>query len=198
MRDELRERLRRADPAALDPTASRPAPELLERVMSTARDTADRPTTDDPARPDRRPVWAAAAAVVLLAAGTGGFSALREDPTAGGGSELRLALPGGGVAASCAGFDVAFLRDMSPAFAGTVVSADGGQVVLDVDRWYAGGDAEQVVLSTPDPSTSAALDGVTFEEGERYLVTAAQGTVNGCGYSGPATPDLEAAFDEAF
>jgi len=99
---------------------------------------------------------------------------------------------------SCLPFDVATLAGMSPAFAGTVTSVDGGKVVLDVDRWYAGGEAEQVLLSQPDATTSAALDGVTFEEGERYLVTAAQGTVNGCGYSGPATPELEAAFDQAF
>ncbi len=37
-----------------------------------------------------------------------------------------------------------------------------------------------------------------FRVGERYLVTATDGTVNGCGFSGPATPELERAFEEAF
>jgi hypothetical protein len=43
-----------------------------------------------------------------------------------------------------------------------------------------------------------ALDGVDFQQGKRYFVTAAQGTVNGCGYSGPASAELEQAFAEAF
>ena len=112
---------------------------------------------------------------------------------------LALELDGGdGAVASCMMFDVAFLKDMSPAFAGTATEVTATSITLDVDRWYAGGDADQVVLSKPDGSSSASLDGVAFEKGERYLVTAANGTVNGCGYSGLATPDLQKAFDEAF
>jgi len=33
--------------------------------------------------------------------------------------------------------------------------------------------------------------------GQKYLITAAEGNVNFCGYSGPATPELTAAFDAA-
>ena len=43
-----------------------------------------------------------------------------------------------------------------------------------------------------------ALDGVELVAGEEYLLTATDGVVNGCGFSGPSTPELEAAFDEAF
>ena len=193
MTDELRERLRRADPAGppLDPDPSRPAPELLERTMS-------RPVLDAAAPSRDRRRLAAAAAVVLLVGGGAAYT-LRAGDTAASGPAVSLALTGAGTSmASCAPFDVAFLRDMSPAFAGTVVSTDGGEVVLEVERWYAGGDADRVVLRQPDAASSAALDGVAFEPGQRYLVTAADGTVNGCGYSGPATPELEASFDEAF
>lgn len=199
MTDELRDRLRRADPApaVADPDPGPRLADLLERTMLTS----PAPAHETPAGPGRsRPALAAAAAAAVLTAGAGGALLLRDtgSGSGSGGSELRLALPGGLTTSSCLPFDAAFLRDMSPAFAGTVVSTGGDGVVLDVDRWYAGGTAERVVLETPDPTTSAALDGVVFEPGQRYLVTAAGGTVNGCGYSGPATPELEAAFESAY
>jgi hypothetical protein len=111
---------------------------------------------------------------------------------------LDLALPPSDALASCIQFDVAFLRQMPVAFAGTATEVGGGRVVLAVDRWYRGGDADRVVLSVPGEQTSVALDGVDFRDGGRYLVTATDGTVNGCGFSGPATPELEDAFARAF
>ena len=66
-------------------------------------------------------------------------------------------------------------------------------MVLDVDRWYAGGDADRVQLRGADQSV--ALDGVEFVVGEDYLVTAAEGVVQVCGVSGPATPELEQLYD---
>lgn len=132
----------------------------------------------------------ALAALLLLSGGSGSPDTARQ--------RLQLALPDSGIAASCAPFSVDLLRDMSPAFAGTVRSVGTDEVVLDVDRWYAGPGGEQVALQLPSANSSAALDGVDFRQGERYLVTAAAGTVNGCGYSGPATPELQSAFDEAF
>jgi hypothetical protein len=95
-------------------------------------------------------------------------------------------------------FEVRYLAKMSPAFAGTVVTVGEDSVVLDVDRWYTGGDADRVQLEARGGDAVALGYGVDFAEGERYLVTAAEGTVNGCGYSGPATPELERAFDTAF
>ena len=44
----------------------------------------------------------------------------------------------------------------------------------------------------------ALIAGFDFVEGERYLITAAEGSVNFCGYSGPADPTLTAAFEDAF
>lgn len=44
----------------------------------------------------------------------------------------------------------------------------------------------------------ALIDGFEFEVGKQYLITAADGNVNYCGYSGIATPELTAAFSDAF
>lgn len=149
-------------------------------------------------RRGRRRVALAVAAVVMAGVAAAAATLAGGDEPASEPSSLRLGLPDPTVMASCLAFDVDVLRDMSPAFAGTVTSLSAEQVVLDVDRWYTGGDADRVVLDLPDGSSSAALDGVAFAEGDRYLVTAADGTVNGCGFSGPATPQLQAAYDEAF
>jgi hypothetical protein len=69
-------------------------------------------------------------------------------------------------------------------------------VTLDVDRWFKGGSADVVTVAVPERNTSIGT--VELVEGKRYLVTATNGTVNACGYTGEATPDLEAAFEQAF
>ena len=99
--------------------------------------------------------------------------------------------------ASCIVFDEQSLAGLPVAFAGTVETVADDQVVLDVDRWFTGGDADRVLLSMPDAGVAYEI-GVSFTEGERYLVTATDGTVNGCGFTVPATPDMEAAFERAF
>jgi hypothetical protein len=208
--DELRARLSRLDPAPagspVDPVTSPRAQELVERIMQTP-ETPTLPTpepVDEPAARRRRPWLLAVAAAVLLVALVGivwavsggspsGIAPGGEDPTT-----LALELPPSDVAGSCLMFDVNVLAEMPVAFAGTVTALDGGQVTLDVDRWYRGGDADVVTVAVADGQTSAALDGVDFRDGERYLITATDGTVNGCGFSGPATPELEQAFQQAF
>ena len=148
----------------------------------------------------RRPVvigaGVAAAAVLTLAAaavvgsfGDGG-DGVTEPP-------LELSLGASDVMASCLPFDTGILATMSPAFAATATEVSDGTVTLDVDRWYAGGDAETVVLAA-QPGMQALIDGFDIVVGQQYLITAAQGAVNFCGYSGPATPELTAAFDAAF
>ncbi len=110
---------------------------------------------------------------------------------------LELSLGGGESLASCLVFDVATLAQMSPAFEGTVTNVDGERITLDVDRWFAGGDAEQVTL-IGTAGMEALIGGIAFQEGGQYLITAADGQVNYCGYSGPATPELRAQFEQAF
>jgi hypothetical protein len=193
MSDE-RDRLRRLDPAPadLDPVESPRARELLERVMSDT--DLSTPSTSRTKR-----ALAVAAGVAALAA-AGGLALAARDGGAASERTTRtaLSLQAGDAMASCIPFDVKFLKDMTPAFAGTVTSVDGDTVVLDVTKVYAGQVGDEVVLTQPGGSSSAALDGVAFEEGKDYLVTAAQGVVNGCGYSGAATAELRASFEQAF
>ncbi len=110
---------------------------------------------------------------------------------------LELSLGADDAMASCLPLDAATLATMSPAFAATATAVEGEIVTLDVDRWFAGGDAATVELQA-QPGLEALIAGFTFEVGQEYLITAAEGTVNFCGYSGPATPELTAVFDQAF
>lgn len=202
--DELRARLQRLDPVrpdtALDPSPSLRARQLLETAMTETVQTSE-PSTP---RRSRLPIMAAAAAAVAaLSIGAVVLASDDNAPTTKPKPKTTLALQmpaaaGGASMNSCIQFDVNFLKDMSPAFAGTVTAVDGDTVTLAVDRWYTGGSADVVTLTQPGGNTSVALDGVAFEQGKRYLVTASEGTVNGCGYSGEATADFEKAFDEAF
>lgn len=204
--DDLRARLSRIDPAPagtpVDPVTSPRARELVERIMQTL-DTDNVPSDDLAARRRRRPLLlAAAGGVAALVGGAlvlggqfGGQQSLpiAEDPT----TTLALEAPGDTLSASCMIFSVDVLREMPVALGGTVTTVEPGSVTLDVDRWYRGGDADLVTISVPE-NNSAALDGVDFRSGDRYLITATDGTVNGCGYSGPAEPQLEGAFADAF
>ena len=206
MTDDLRARLARVDPVrsapSPEPFTSPRAQELLERAMTSTTDT---PVTEAPRVPrSRRPLLAVAAAVLGVAAVGGVVAALQGDDDAAPAAApvtLDLALPESAAGPSmgmCLMFDVATLKAMSPALAGTVTSVDGDTVTLDVTKVYAGADVDRVVVTQPGGASAVALDGVAFEEGKSYLVTAADGTVNGCGYSGPDTPELRKSFDEAF
>ena len=160
-------------------------------------DTTDRPATSTP---PRRPVWlaAAAAAVVAVAAGvvlaTGGDDG---DAPVASGPPLELSLGASDTIASCMPVSADILADMPVAFAGTATEVEGARVTLTVDEWYAGGDAGTVVLEAQS-GMEALIDGFTFEVGTDYLVSATEGTVNFCGFSGPATEELRAIYDQAF
>lgn len=203
--DDLRDRLCRLDPAPpgvpVDPVTGPTAQERMARAMHTPVQIPGPPAAPHERAPRRRP-WLLAAAAAVLVALVGGFLVLGNGTGPGSGdgqpSTLALELAPGDAAMSCVPFDVQFLRDMPVAFAGTVTALDPGQVSLAVDRWYTEGSADRVTVAAPGEQTSAALDGVDFREGARYLLTATGGTVNGCGFSGPASPELERAYAEAF
>ena len=57
--------------------------------------------------------------------------------------------------------------------------------------------AQMATLVAPE-GMEALIGGVTFEPGQQYLISATEGVVNYCGLSGPATPELQALFDQAF
>lgn len=213
--DTLRLRLEGLDPTRPGGPAfvREPTPDHLQELIMTATSRTV-PTAEDQdtvgaagaPRSRTRVRWYAVAAALVVVAGITGVLALRVTPptVSPGPRSLALTVPGGNgpVSSSCAPFDVRLLRDMPVAFAGTVTSVTDDQVSLDVTRWYAGSPAQRranaVSLDVPGPNTSAALDGVTFRAGQTYLLAATNGTVNGCGFSGPATAELEAAYAEAF
>jgi hypothetical protein len=154
----------------------------------------------------RRRRWALTAAVASVAVvGVGGYASLAhgrdnvQPPTSAATQPMRLAVASPGTSTgSCIQFSVDILADMPVAFSGTVVDVGEGTVLLDVDHWYRGGDSKQAKLISPDSARVSLDGGVTFGESQRYLVTAAHGVVNACGYTTEWSPGTAAAFHEAF
>ncbi|MGH8913796.1 MAG: hypothetical protein ACRDZM_04680 [Acidimicrobiia bacterium] len=199
MTDELRERLGRLDPMPSEvPTesvTSQSSRDLLEKIMSTT--PVEQPDTRSTPKKNGWLLGVAAAAALVVAVGgaialTGGS----EDPLASG-PPLVLDAGVDDPMAMCIVFSVEELAKMPVAFEGTVTSAEGETVTLDVDQWFKGGDAGQVQINAP-AGMEALLGGIPFEVGSQYLVTAYDGTVSYCGFTGPSTPELRAAFEEAF
>lgn len=196
--DDLRARLARLDPVpptlAVDPSTSRQAHELLERTMLTAPSST---SPDAPSSHPRRTAWvvAAAASVLVVSGAVFGLSGGDAKIPAKAPTSLALTLGASDAMAMCLPFDGAILAGFPVAFAGTVTTVEGSEVTLDVTRWFTGGTADQVVLTA---TGSAALDGVDFAAGGDYLVTAADGAVSSCGYSGASSDFLLQAFEQAF
>lgn len=200
MTDDLERRLRRADPArSLDPHD--PSATSIRDLMEATMASPSTMTTSSP-HPSRHPSrWLpAAAAVVLVLGGVTGALMLAgdEDPPAAAPTTMVLSLPDSGVMSSCIQYSVEFLAQMPTALAGTVTEVDQDSVVLEVDRWYRGGDADTVELvNRTGPMTS--IDGVEFTEGNRYLVTAGEdGAVSTCGFTTEWSPQMAADFEAAF
>ena len=189
--DRLREALAAADPLRAVPVDLITSPRALE-LLETTMDTQTRP----PLR--RRTSLVAAAAALVLTGGVGAAVLADRSGTVTPTTTVALNVQSGLSSASCVPFDVKFLRDMPVALRGTVVDVQPDRVTLDVDRWYKGGTADRVTVATPDPNSSVSLDGVTFEQGNSYLLTATDGVINSCGFSGPVSPELEHSFDQAF
>lgn len=190
--EELRNLIRAMDP--MPPNNSIPplSRERLEDVMTTTINKPIRPT------PTRRFSFATAAvaavALAVVAVGVGTLINQPEDPAP---APLVLGLGEGGGLASCLPFSVDILKDMPMAFEGTVTTVTGDQITLTVDQWYRGGDAQAVHL-TATQGLESLIGGIEFSEGGQYLISANGENVNYCGFSGPSTPDMRAAFSEAF
>jgi len=196
MNFDMERRLRAADPArsarVYEPSESS-IRELLEVTMNTS-------ATKAPPRPRWIPAVAAAAAVSLIGVATFAVVAGNEDsPTpAAPETTMQLALPSSNVMTSCIAYSVEFLADMPIAFSGQVVEVGDETVVLEVDKWYRGGDATNVELTTPD-GEQVALNGVVdFVVDKRYLITASEGTVNTCGFTAEWSPEMAADFEAGF
>ena len=153
-------------------------------------------------RPRRwAPAIAAAAAAAVIGAGAYAYVEGGEPAGTPAPSVTTLAMPAGTgtstSSGSCLPFDVKYLRGMCVALSGSASEVGDADVTIDVDHWYTGGDADVVRLINYDAST-VSLDGLSFEPGTRYLITASRGTVSLCGFSGPWSRDLADAFERAF
>ncbi len=215
--DELREQLGRLDPmhsgVPVEPPTTLSSRARLEHIMNSplidqdpsevwsnhqSAPSAKKHAARDTRRRRRLMIISGAAAAAAIALGSAAIIRSGDDgDELVDGPPLELSLAGGDVLASCLPFDAAVLASMSPAFAATATSIDDGTVTLAVDHWYAGGDAASVTLQAPS-GMQALIDGFDFEVGQQYLITAAEGNVNFCGFSGLATPELTAAFETAF
>ena len=98
----------------------------------------------------------------------------------------------------CAMPSAEVLSTFDTAFEGTVTSVEGGAATLEVNQWYAGGDAPTVTVEAPSKSLEDLLLAVDFQEGETYLVSADGDRVTLCGFTAETTPELEALYAEAF
>ncbi|BCJ40810.1 hypothetical protein GCM10010168_48910 [Actinoplanes ianthinogenes] len=200
--DDLRDRVRRADPAA----SLAPLPPA--RLARLVEDTMTNTVVSTPVTRRRRTALLAAAVVVLLAA-AGGWFLLR--PAVDGSSKqvaveplpaisvgvIKLGLAG--VAAKCVEPSAPVLKSRADlAFAATVRDVEGERVTLQVTRVYLGNAGDLVEVDQPGGSEGLVGRGA-FVPGEKYLVAAVDGDVMICGYSGSAdAPGLQEMFDEAF
>jgi hypothetical protein len=201
MTDELRDRLARLDPmrsgVPIESLTTESSRQLLEDIMSTPVKEAT--ASDQGGNRSKWVVGVAAAAALVVAVGAGLILSNGGD----GGDVVAVSPPmtlsageGDGMQ-MCIQFSTEQLATMPVAFEGTVTALEGEEATLDVDHWYKGGDSEQVVVSAPQ-GMMALIGGIDLEVGDQYLITASDGTVSYCGFSGPSTPELKAAFEEAF
>jgi hypothetical protein len=184
---ELRKRIQGLDPVsddvqtrAVDDGSSR---QMLEGIMEQTVNSTSNPAI-------RYLLGAAAVAVLVL----GGLALFNSEPA---GPPLALSLGENDALASCIQVSPEVLAEAPLAFSGTVTTVAGETVTLEVDEWYVGGDAAVVELTAP-AGLEALIGTVDFVEGESYLISAYDYTVNYCGFSGPATPELQAVYDQAF
>jgi hypothetical protein len=196
---ELLTRLRVADPASSLPSAEPDrVAQLLEVAMS---DTATRtPESRETGTRDRSPLtWLVAAAAVMLFAAAGVFGLAQRDhgstPVVEGSvTQLGYATPAG----RCITPEVGVLQEQTVAFRGTLVSIVDGTATFDVSHWYTGGPTDLAKVTAAPPSMSELTRAADLRSGGDYLVSAADGRVTGCGFTGPATGHLQQLYDRAF
>jgi hypothetical protein len=188
--DELFARLQGADPARQDQPADSWLDDLVEETMSTPEQTPRRRWTP----------LAAAAAVIAIAAGGVGVAMNRGDDKpapAAGRTVTELTLPGPAMG-KCAPVSAAMLRNVDQALEATATAVSDDSVLLSVDKWFKGGTSDEVRL-VPASTDMVGIEGaIEFKQGERYLISAAGGHVDSCGFSAPYSSELEAMFTEAF
>lgn len=206
--DELLRRVRAADPARRSTPPDAWVPDLVEATMNRqsrpSRSTWQQHSPDRPPAPRRTPPWTLAAAAAVAVAGIGAVAlTVGDEPDVASPPAqvaMTLDLPDGTTATSCLPFEERYLADMAVAFDATAVDVDreAGEVLLEVERWFAGGTGDLVRVDDPGTRQTSLSGELSFDEGERYLVTASQGQVTLCGYSAAWSPELARSFERAF
>jgi hypothetical protein len=199
--DELRARLARLDPLHGDRNARGPvrshddpaSRQHLEQIMTTTHE----PTRETKRNNNRSLTLLGAAAAIVAVAVIGVVAFGGDDDSGSDVAAVQLTAGESNIMASCMALDATILADVQTAFRGTVDSIEGNTVTLAVDDWYKGGEGDTVQITVPSGITSIYQD-VEFTEGNQYLVSAYDGTVSYCGFSGAATPELQAIYDAAF
>jgi hypothetical protein len=118
-----------------------------------------------------------------------GHSASAKTPASAG--ALRLTAQGGSGKCVVPGVDT--LGEYPTLFEGTVTSVRGSTATFRVDRWFKGGDAATVVLT----SATRIPETLTYAEGGHYIVGAKDGFVPMCAAI-EASPQDIAEFRQAF
>jgi hypothetical protein len=150
------------------------------------------------------PALAATLVLVLSACGSEDDTAATtepstsESPSATGSSETLALVADGSTAGKCAMPSAEVLSTFDTAFEGTVTSVEDGTATLEVDQWYAGGDASTVTVEAPSRSLDDLLMAVDFQEGQTYLVSADGDRVTLCGFTAETDPELAAMYADAF
>jgi hypothetical protein len=214
MDDNLRQRLGRLDPVpASEPTDTSSTPRvraLLEEIMSSpvvppsvqpsAQPSDQQVAMPAPTPPSKRRLAmlaGVAAAVIALAVGI----AVANSGGTPKRSQVAFVLPAGRPGQnSCIQFSTDQLAQASDAFSGTITAVADGSVTITIDHWYKASGAKAAVVTLTSDTTAGAVNelGVQFAKGTKYFVSATDGHVDGCGYSGEASADLQTAFEIAF
>jgi hypothetical protein len=151
--------------------------------------------------------WLVASVVVLVIAGAALFALLDREPDK---SASRSGTPSGAdvpeavelvaepPSERCMLPNVDVLRQQELAFDGVVRSVAGGDATLVPTHFFAGDEAKVVVVRSPSGDLQALLAAVDFREGQRYLVSASDGRVTLCGFSGPYSTDLAQLYAKAY
>jgi hypothetical protein len=152
--------------------------------------------------------WLVAAAAVATIAGGGyaAVSSMQDNGTveqAGPGTSvddpvvLTLEAPTT-VPAKCAVPTPELLAGAEVAFAGTVTAIDGDVVTFSPTETYAGESADEIEIVGMGPEIRALTGQPEFVVGGTYLVSATDGQMFACGFSGEASPELQNLYDLAF
>ncbi len=142
-------------------------------------------------------IWVVAVVLGFAAILTIVVGVLSDDDDQTTNAPVVLSIGEGEASASCLPFDVEALAAMTRAFAGTVTDIGADTITVRVDNWYTGGDASTVELRTVGDA-QALLGGFPLEVGAQYLLSASDDALSYCGYSGPATSELQGSYDAAF